>query len=176
MELTLDGNQPDYAPTHRKPTKRRWPKVVAVLVIVLLLALACCLAIGYVNQPKGDTGSYLIPQGDMTDEQAREMLDAQAEASRITVSLRPEPELVDGQLHVNFVVVPGNNEFAERLEVEQDGAIVYRSGIVQPQHVIEWGSAPTAHAGLAVATVYAVDGSGNDFGNPVSVEIEIVEG
>lgn len=147
-----------------------------ILIIAILILIALLGAGGLVwwsVQPKGDTGSYLIPIGDMTDDEAQSMLDRQAELSRITVSLRPVQELVDGRLHVNFVVPSGNNNFSERLEVEQDGRVVYRSGIVEPEHVIEWGAADGAHAGAATATVYAVDTAGNDFGNPVSVEVEI---
>ena len=155
--------------------RRMWPVVVLPL---LLVALAAALLCGWwvASQPAGDTGSRVYPLGDMTEEEARAMLDRQTDASRITVSLRPKPELADGKLHVNFLVPSGNNSFAERLEVVQDGACVYRSGVVEPEHAVTWGDAPGAHPGSATATVYAVDGSGNDFGNPVSVEVEIVEG
>ena len=125
--------------------------------------------------PEPDTGSYIIPQGDMSDADAQAMLDEQAEKSRITVSISPNPKLADdGQLRVNFIVVEPNNGFAERLEVEQDGNIIYASGVVQPGYKIEWGQSSGAHTGSATATVYAVDGNGLDHGNPVSVEIEIV--
>ena len=148
--------------------------VAALAAIVLMGSLTAHLWWG--GDAGGDTGSYLIPQGTMSDEEARAMLDRQAELSRITVSIRPVQELVDDQLHMNFVVPAGNNNFSERLEIEQDGRIVYRSGIVEPEHVIEWGDVAGAHAGAATATIYAVDADGFDFGNPVSVEIEISEG
>ena len=164
----------DIAFGERDPRKRG--RVLLVALLSLLFIAGAGLAAWQLTRPQGDTGSYLIPQGDMTDEEAQEMLDSQAELSRITVSLRPSQELVDGRLHVNFVVVPGNNNFSERLEIEQDGEIVYKSGIVEPEHVIEWGDAPRAREGAATATVYAVDAQGLDFGNPVSVEVEIVEG
>ena len=150
---------------------------VLVSVLVALAALTGgVLCLWWSSQPQGDTGSYLIPQGAMSDEEAKAMLDRQAELSRITVSIRPVQELVDGRLHMNFVVPSGNNNFSERLEIEQDGHSVYRSGVVKPGHVVEWGSARQAHAGGATATVYAVDAGGKDFGNPVSVEVEIAEG
>lgn len=146
---------------------------------LVLCAIGLVVAGGFawwLAQPRGDTGSYIIPQGDMTDEEARSMLDEQVERSRITVSLRPTQELTrDGRLHVNFVVVADNNGFSERLEIEQDGHVVYASGVVEPEHAIAWCDAPSAHAGPATATVYAVGSDGLDSGNPVSVEIEIVD-
>ena len=144
-------------------------------VLILLVALAGgALTAWYLVQPRGEDGTFIIPQGSMTDDEARTMLDRQVESSRITVSLRPKPELSDGLLHVNFVVVPDNNGFSERLEIEQDGRVVYASGVVDPEHIVEWAAAPAAHVGAATATVYAVDDAGNDFGNPVSVEVEVV--
>ena len=105
------------------------------------------------------------------------MLDRQTDASRITVSIRPVEKLdADGTLHMNFAVVEPNNGLSERLEIEQDGRAIYRSGVVPPGNVIREGKAIGAHAGAATATVYAVDQTGADRGNPVSVEVEIVEG
>jgi hypothetical protein len=153
--------------------RRRW---LLIGLLLILLITGSSLVMWWMIQPRGDTGSYLIPQGTMTDEEAFALVEEQAENSRITVSLKPAPELVDGQLHVNFFVTEDNNSFSERLEIEQDGAVVYRSGIVEPSHVIEWVDAPDAQVGAAVATIYAVDESGSDFGNPISIEIEIVEG
>ena len=152
---------------------RRWLLIGLLLIIVLT---GSALVAWWMAQPRGETGSYLIPQGAMTDEEAFALVEEQAESSRITVSIKPAPELVDGQLHVNFFVPEDNNSFSERLEIEQDGRVVYRSGIVEPSHVIEWATAPDAYAGSAIATIYAVDETGIDFGNPISIEIEIVEG
>lgn len=152
--------------------RRRWViiAVSAALVVIALMLCARCSA------PRGvDEGIRIIPRGSMSAAEAQQMLDEQVEASRITVSLSPQPELQDGRLRVNFAVIEPNNGISERLEIEQDGRVVYRTGTVAPGYVVEWGNAPDAHAGAAVATVYAVHESGADFGNPVSVEIEIVE-
>jgi len=151
----------------------RWPVLAACLLaagagVILWFALSGMAA-------QGDTGSYIIPQEQMSDEEAQEMLDDMAEKSRITVSLAPNMRLAeDGQLRVNFIVLEPNNGLSERLEVEQDGAVVYRSGVVEPGNMIEWCQSQGAHVGSAIATVYAVNGEG-DTGNPVSVEVQIVE-
>lgn len=152
---------------------RKW----AVLCLVLLLLLiALGLFAWWLIQPKGDTGSYVTARGEMTVEEARAMLDEQVDKSRITVSLSPKPKLRnDGSMRVNFLVEEPNNGLSERLEVEQDGVVVYRSGVVAPGNGIEWTSGSNAHAGEATATVYAVDENGADRGNPVSVEIEVAE-
>lgn len=91
------------------------------------------------------------------------------------MSMAPEMVLRDnGELRVNLVVPEGNNGLSERLEIEQDGKVVYRSGVVIPGNRLEWGKDSTAHEGAATATVYAVRDEA-DFGNPVSVEVEIVK-
>ena len=149
------------------------PAVLGALAAAAAATAAICLWI--LLQPQGDTGSAIYPMEDMTRAQAQEMLDGQAQRSRMTVSMQPAPILRDGRLRLNFIVPSDNNGWSERVEVMQDGQEVYASGIVAPGHVIEWADAPGAHAGQAVATVHAVDGQGRDHGNPVSVEIEIRE-
>ena len=182
------GNSPgdDASAWHRRCQARRVPGAVgarhrgvraAAVAALALMALLGGFALhaALTAQPQGDTGTAIIPQGSMTDEEARAMLDAQAEASRITVSIRPRPELeADGMLHVNFAVVEPNNGLSERLEIEQDGRIVYRSGVVAPGSVVARGRSEGAHAGPAIATVRAVGEDGADRGNPVSIELEIV--
>lgn len=156
-----------------------------VLPIVFAVCAALCVACGIWFAvrgadrspfPEGDTGSYFIPQGEMTDEEAQALVDEMAEKSRITVNLAPSMALrSDGSLRVNLVVPKDNNGLSERLEVEQDGRVVYRSGIVEEGSRLEWGTETDgAHAGAATATVYAMQ-DGADFGNPVSVEVEIVD-
>ena len=150
-----------------------WP---VALVSLLVAVTGAFLLIALLSLPaQGDTGSYIIPKEQMSDEEAQEMLDEMAEKSRITVSLAPNMRLTeDGQLRVNFIVMEPNNGLSERLEVEQDGAVVYRSGVVSPGNMIEWCQSQGAHAGSAIATVYAVSGE-DDTGNPVSVEVQITE-
>ena len=168
VKASYDGSVVEFRLTRKR---KIWP--FAILAVVLCAAIAG--VVWWQTQPQPDTGSYIIPQGDMTDEEAQAMLDEQAEKSRITVSLSPNPTLKDdGQLRVNFIVVEPNNGYSERLEIEQDGAIIYRSGVVEPGHKIEWGQSVNAHVGGAVATVYAVDDDDLDHGNPISVESEII--
>ena len=160
-------------------TLRRRKRILPLVITLIMLVLA---GVGgfmawqhFFNQPSGDTGSQIIPQGNMTDEEAQDLVNEMAEKSRITVSIAPNMALKDdGQLRVNFIVMEPNNGLSERLEVEQDGQVVYRSGIVQPGYSIEWGEAPSAKPGPATATVYAVSGDA-DTGNPISVEVNIVE-
>lgn len=161
--------------------KRKRSLLVPILVLCAIVAI--CVGIYFATRPpevepfpEGDTGAYLIPQGDMSDEDAQKLVDEMAEKSRITVSLAPEMLLKsDGSIRVNLVVPEGNNGLSERLEVEQDGKVVYRSGVVEPGKRLEWGvDAKDAHAGDATATVYAIKDAA-DFGNPVSVEVKIVD-
>lgn len=161
-------------------TLKRKRKLLIPILIGLLVAALVGAGIWMFTHPaeqkfpEGETGSYIIPKGNMSDEDAQKMLDEMTEKSRITVSIAPDMKLKDnGDLRVNLVVPEGNNGLSEHLEIEQDGRVVYRSGVVSPGHVLEWGSNTTAHAGTATATIYAIQ-SDADFGNPVSVEVNIV--
>lgn len=161
-------------------TLKRKRKLLIPILIGLLVAALVGAGIWMFTHPaeqkfpEGETGSYIIPKGNMSDEDAQKMLDEMTEKSRITVSIAPDMKLKDnGDLRVNLVVPEGNNGLSERLEIEQDGRVVYRSGVVSPGHVLEWGSNSSAHTGTATATIYAIQ-SDADFGNPVSVEVNIV--
>ena len=151
------------------------------LAIILPLVAIAAVGIGYAVwhfalQPPSETGSRFIMKGDMSDEEAQALLDEQAEASRITVSLAPEMKLKNtNELRVNFVVAEPNNGFSERLELEQDGRIVYKSQVIEPGYRLEWVTSNGAKTGPATATVYAVTSDGVDTGNPVSVEVQIVD-
>lgn len=163
-------------PKHIGGHRGNMPPVVPLLLAAALVTLGVCLGFSArrAEPPAGEAGAYAIPQGSMSDEEALAMVDEMAEASRITVSLAPEMALAeDGRLRVNLVVPEGNNGLSERVEVEQDGSVVYRSGVVDPGYVLEWGEGSSAHAGAATATVYAIR-DGADFGNPVSVEVAVV--
>ena len=151
--------------------------ILPIVVILLILAAVAGGAAWYLSnqdKPEADTGTHLIPQGNMTQEEAQQLVNDMAEKSRITISVSPNMRLKDdGQLRVNFIVPEDNNGFSERLEVEQNGRIVYASGIVAPGYRVEWGQSEGAEPGPATATIYAVSGEA-DSGNPVSAEIQIV--
>ena len=186
MPFPIDESQLDvnieHEPSGQSVTvtlRRKRGLLFPILIGLLAAALAATIAWIAAHSskpriPEGDTGTYIIPKGDMTDEEAQAMLNEMADKSRITISIAPEMRLRDnGDLRVNLVVPEGNNGLSERLEIEQDGQIVYRSGIISPGHLLEWGSSSSAHAGAATATIYAVQNS-SDFGNPISVEVNIV--
>ena len=163
-------------PRSKTGVRRRTLVAIIIVLLILLLLLLAQLLWNAAPQRQGDTGSYIIPQGEMSSDEAQALIDDQAEKSRITISLAPTMKLKeDGSLRVNFIVEEPNNGFSERLEVEQDGQIVYASGAVAPGYAIEWCQSSGAHAGPATATVFALDENGNDRGNPASVEVEIVE-
>ena len=158
---------------HRSRSRRELAIRIAITTAAAAAAAALALFAYALLQPKGDTGSVIYPQGNMTRQAAQAMLDEQTAKSRITVSLQPTPRLRDGRLYLNFTVVDDNNGWAERVEVMQGDTLIYKSGIVQPGYAVTWVDAPDAHEGHAVATVYAVDEEGKDHGNPVSVEVDI---
>ena len=166
-------------PKHSRKRNDRLRRLTPFVAVALFLLTGVgLLSVWWVlAHPTADTGSRIVWMGSMDAEEARVAHDEQVKKSRITVSLSPVPafDSQTGDLRVNFIVAPDNNGFAERLEVEQDGRLIYASGIVQPGYQIEWAHVPEAHFGPATATVYAVDDKGNDHGNPVSAEVSVVE-
>ena len=153
------------------------PHAPTILLIAVLMAIAAACVLYALSMPghdASDTGSAIIPMGNMTQAQAQAMLDEQTERSRIHISIAPKPALAqDGSLQVNLIVPEENNGYSERLVIEQDGQVIYESGAIQPGHMLEWAHDTKAHAGTATAIIWAVDTYGNDHGNPVAVEIEI---
>lgn len=151
--------------------------MIALIALLTFVAAACVLyALNAPRQTASDTGSAIIPMGNMTQTQAQAMLDEQTEQSRIHISIAPKPVLTtNGELQVNLIVPEENNGYSERLVIEQDGKVVYESGVIRPGHVLEWARDVQAHAGRATAVIWAVDGNGSDHGNPVAVEIEITD-
>lgn len=155
----------------------RRPRASMIAVIAILIAIAsACVLYAFSSSGRGtpDTGSAIIPMGDMTQAQAQALLDEQTEQSRIHISIAPKPVLAeDGSLQVNLIVPEENNGYSERLVIEQDGQLVYESGAIRPGYALEWARDTKAHAGSATAIIWAVDANGDDHGNPVAVEIEI---
>lgn len=91
------------------------------------------------------------------------------ESVSIRMPLRP-----DGQLRIGLSVPRGGDDISERIEIEQDGKIVYGSRIVAPAETLEWVPAEGVHEGPATARVYGILGD-RDYGTPVTVDIEIVK-
>lgn len=157
---------------------------VLLPIAIVLLAAAAIVAglfaagiIPWGEADKGETGTYLIPQGDMTDEEAQALVNEMAEKSRITVSVAPNMLLTDdNKLRVNFIVPEGNNGLAERLEVTQGDVLVAKTGVVKPGYGVEYlDVSQRPEVGPAIATVYAVrDDTEVDTGNPISVDVQIV--
>lgn len=168
MDLRYDETCEDDACEKRKR------RIVIILIILLLLLLLALLA-WRLLLPQGTAGSRIVPSFTSDVAEAQAALDESVQKSRITVSLIPNPTLdvQTGTLALNFVVSPDNNGFAERFIIEQDGRTVYESERVLPGFALATVQVPEAHVGAATATVFAVDDDGNDYGNPVSVELVI---
>lgn len=172
----------DIAITLKRKGKKAWIITLIAAIIAALIAVIVGVNVfgssqatdGYSHEGE-DTGSKIVSAEGMSDEEIQKMLDEQAEASRITVSVSPNPVYSNGKLRINFIV-PETNPYSERIEVTQDDNIIYSSGIVPVGNKIEWATIASGevHEGSATATVYAVDEDGKDYGNPVSVDVNIV--
>ena len=80
----------------------------------------------------------------------------------------------DGRIDLGLVVPDDGTNISERVEVIQDGRVIYGSRIVRPGEALSWVPADEAHAGKATAVVYGIVGD-DDYGEPVIVEVEIVD-
>lgn len=171
MDLHYDKTYREDEDEHEKRKRR----LVIILIILLVLLLLIGVFAWWLLLPHGATGSRILPSFTSDVREAQAALDESVQKSRITVSLIPNPALDEqtGTLALNFVVSPDNNGFAERFVIEQDGRTVYQSERVMPGYALATVQTPDAHVGEATATVYAVDADGNDYGNPVSVELVI---
>ena len=125
--------------------------------------------------PKADAGATVTSFDGMSDDEIRAELDRQVEASRMTISVAAKPQLKDGRVRVN-VVNAQDSRFGQLFTLEQDGKVLYKSGVVDPGKTVEWVDAKGARAGEATVTVSAADAeTGKATGNPQSVTVEIVE-
>lgn len=163
---------------HAKPRKNSGRKT-ARIALTILLAL-CLVGIGalvawHFLAPKTDAGATVTSFDGMSDDEIRAELDRQVEASRMTISVAAKPQLQNGRVRVN-VVNAQDSRFGQLFTLEQDGKVLYKSGVVDPGKTVEWVDAKGAHAGEATITVSAADTkTGKATGNPQSVTVEIVE-
>lgn len=171
-----EGPQADKAKS-RKPRR--------VLMALSALVLACCVAcagvIAWRSSAAGtdlsaDPGATVKSYEGMSDEEIQADLDAQAEASRMTISVAPTVTLADGRCRVNVVNVE-DNRFDQTFTLSQGGKTLYESGLVKPGETVEWCDAADAATGEATITVQAHDAeTGEASGNPQSVAVTIEQG
>ena len=149
--------------------------------VFVAMLLAVWLTIDFINGFKVapapaeavEPGTHIIGQGDMTEEEARAMLDETAEKSRMTVSVAADIEKMNEYARVNFVVVYPNNGITERCVLEQNGKELWDSGPVAPGNEIEWADIPELEEGVAHVTVSAVNKDGEGTGNPVKLDVVV---
>lgn len=158
-----------------KHTKRRATKVVLTILLAACLVGAGALVAWHFLAPRADAGATVTSFEGMSDDEIRAELDRQVEESRMTISVAAKPQLQNGRVRVN-VVNAQDSRFSQIFTLEQDGKVLYQSGIVSPGNTVEWVDAADAHAGEATITVSAADAeTGKATGNPQSVTVEICE-
>ena len=156
-------------------TKKKVAKAILVILVALLLLGAGAVAYKTYFEPKEDAGATITSFEGMSAEEIQAELNRRAEESRMTISVAAKPELQDGKVHVN-VINEEDSRFDQRFTLEQDGKLLYGSGIIKAGKTVEWVEAEGAHAGEATITITAVDKeSGKPSGNPQAVTVQIVE-
>lgn len=156
-------------------TKKKVAKAILAILIALLLLGAGAYAYKTFFEPKEDTGATVKSYEGMTDEEIQAELDRLAEESRMTISVNAKPKLEDGKVYAN-VVNDKESRYDQRFTLEQDGSVLYASGIVVAGKSVEWVEAEGAHPGDATITVAAVDKeSGKTSGNAQAIQVQIVD-
>lgn len=161
-----------------KTSKKKGTGKKIAIVIIILLAIACIGAGGYMmwksQQPVTDPGATIQSYDGKSDKEIQDELNRQAEESRMTISVAPKVTLKDGKARVN-VVNANDNRFNQEFTLSQDGKDIYKSGIIKSGEKVEWCEANGIKTGSATITVQAVDKeSGKPSGNPQSVDVEVV--
>lgn len=144
---------------HAKPRKnsgRKTARVALTVLLALCLVGIGALAAWHFLAPKADAGATVTSYDGMTDEEIQAELDRQVEASRMTISVAAKLQLKDGRVRVN-VVNAQDSRFGQLFTLEQDGKVLYKSGVVDPGKTVEWVDAKDAHTGEATITVSAAD-------------------
>lgn len=159
----------------RKGGGRKAARIALTILLALCLVGIGAVAAWHFLAPKADAGATVTSFDGMSDDEIRAELDRQVEASRMTISVAAKPQLQNGRVRVN-VVNAQDSRFGQLFTLEQDGKVLYKSGVVDPGKTVEWVDAEDAHAGEATVTVSAADTeTGKATGNPQSVTVEIVE-
>lgn len=159
----------------RKNSGRKTARIALTILLALCLVGIGALVAWHFLAPKADAGATVTSFDGMSDDEIRAELDRQVEASRMTISVAAKPQLQNGRVRVN-VVNAQDSHFGQLFTLEQDGKVLYKSGVVDPGKTVEWVDAEGAHAGEATVTVSAADTkTGKATGNPQSVTVEIVE-
>lgn len=165
-------------PGEKKSSRKNKLLLLVVLLLALLLAGFGGYALWKSNQPQApasDPGATIRRYDDsMSDDEIRDELNRQADESRMTISVSPQPKLDGSRVRVNVENVD-DNKFAQTFTLSQDGKVIYSSGLVKPGEVVEWVDADSPHEGDATMTIQACDpDSGAPSGNPQSVAVKIV--
>ena len=145
----------------RKGGGRKAARIALTILLALCLVGIGAVAAWHFLAPKADAGATVTS------------FDGQVEASRMTISVAAKPQLQNGRVRVN-VVNAQDSRFGQLFTLEQDGKVLYKSGVVDPGKTVEWVDAEDAHAGEATVTVADTE-TGKATGNPQSVTVEIVE-
>lgn len=157
-------------------TKRK-PAMIVAIVLVVVLCLGGAGYLVYTNffAPQEDGGATVTTYEGKTRKEIQEELDRQARESRMTISVSAQPQLKDGRVRVN-VINDKDNKFDQSFTLEQDGKVLYESGIVKRGKTVEWVDAPDAKVGEATVTITARNKkTGKKSGNPQAVTVQIVE-
>lgn len=126
------------------------------------------------DSDKDTSGTESNTKDDKKDADTADKKEESPDTKRMRDSINHEMGVrPDGMLHIGLSVPDDGAGISERVEITQDGRLVYSTRIVAPGETLEWVPSDHAHAGKAKATIYGIKGE-QDWGSPVTVEVDVV--
>ncbi len=141
------------------------------IALIAILVIACLCLVGFLLNQQNTSKEGASSQ---TREELQAQVDAQTEASRMTISVATECEIENGEVRVNVINVD-TNKFAQTFTLVQDDVVLFESDVLAPGESLEWCSAASAHAGKAYIVIQAYEvGTKALQGSPQSIEVTLI--
>ncbi len=170
-------------PSGASATRQRRRTITATSIVMAAVIATAALFVFEPTQPvsasaPSTSGMEVIevPPG-MSDAEVQAMLDEQARASAMDVTVASVMTLAGNELTMRFAN-DASNKSDQRLVLEQDGTTAFASEPVAPGYELEHVTlthqqADSLKSGPAVATITSVSDTGSPVGNGVRIDIEI---
>lgn len=144
-----------------------------VASIVLFLLLGTAVTASTLSRRPEDPGATLIQADGQNLEALKARLAQEAREGMMSISVSAQPILDDGSLAVN-VINKAQNRMHQVFSVEQDGELLYSSGVIAPgEQVASCPVGGAARPGDALITITPTDEDGTARGNATAINVRI---
>lgn len=149
--------------------------LIGIIIVALILGVVAGVAgFMYFNGQQEDK-PVLFEGTDYTgwsEEDIRADLDRKAKELQMSVSVAETVDLYGNNARLNFINDADNN-FGQIFKVQQNGSVLYESGVVEPGNGVEWVTIDGLKEGEAEVIVNAVDAEGTVSGNSTVLVVNI---